>query len=171
VALVLADRSRRGVSVLLFFAADPATTEIYTLSLHDALPISGQTRFWPYGLAGSPAWQESGSAGCAGSGLPAPVAGWPVVVRRSGFATGHPAPPGVQPGPAPAVPVLTGVLPACVTRRYCVLPGPVVAAPLQCQPGRPWRRLRPVHSGSGRSQAAVCPLGSDCHFPTLGVSR
>src|SRR5690348_18311239 len=26
----------------LFFFNDPATTEIYTLSLHDALPISGQ---------------------------------------------------------------------------------------------------------------------------------
>src|SRR5205814_9381693 len=27
-------------SILLFFFNDPATTEIYTLSLHDALPIS-----------------------------------------------------------------------------------------------------------------------------------
>src|SRR5438445_9028737 len=27
---------------LLFFFNDPATTEIYTLSLHDALPISGR---------------------------------------------------------------------------------------------------------------------------------
>src|SRR6266705_6237706 len=27
---------------LFFFLTDPATTEIYTLSLHDALPISGQ---------------------------------------------------------------------------------------------------------------------------------
>src|SRR6266511_6119253 len=29
-----------GGIVLLFFFNDPATTEIYTLSLHDALPIS-----------------------------------------------------------------------------------------------------------------------------------
>src|SRR5947209_12610142 len=29
------------VSLLFFFFNDPATTEIYTLSLHDALPISG----------------------------------------------------------------------------------------------------------------------------------
>src|SRR5205807_10430955 len=28
-------------SVFIFFFNDPATTEIYTLSLHDALPISG----------------------------------------------------------------------------------------------------------------------------------
>src|SRR5256885_16353139 len=30
---------RRGVSFLFFFFNDTATTEIYTLSLHDALPI------------------------------------------------------------------------------------------------------------------------------------
>src|SRR6516162_9613783 len=29
-----------------FFFNDPATTEIYTLSLHDALPISSTTRGW-----------------------------------------------------------------------------------------------------------------------------
>src|SRR5438270_8829847 len=29
-------------SFLFFFFNDPATTEIYTLSLHDALPISGR---------------------------------------------------------------------------------------------------------------------------------
>src|SRR5215831_3768000 len=29
---------------LIFFFNDPATTDIYTLSLHDALPISGQRR-------------------------------------------------------------------------------------------------------------------------------
>src|SRR5690606_41041456 len=34
--------SERGcpATVLVFFFADPATTELYTLSLHDALPIS-----------------------------------------------------------------------------------------------------------------------------------
>src|SRR5439155_19439693 len=32
---------------LLFFFNDPATTEIYTLSLHDALPISGRPRLPP----------------------------------------------------------------------------------------------------------------------------
>src|SRR5205807_5673772 len=29
------------LSIFFFFFTDPATTEIYTLSLHDALPISG----------------------------------------------------------------------------------------------------------------------------------
>src|SRR5467141_5213971 len=32
---------------VLFFFNDPATTEIYTLSLHDALPISGSRRWRP----------------------------------------------------------------------------------------------------------------------------
>src|SRR5260221_10739431 len=34
--------TRRRLHSLLFFFNDTATTEIYTLSLHDALPISGQ---------------------------------------------------------------------------------------------------------------------------------
>src|SRR3712207_7186690 len=33
-----------GLTVLVFFFNDTATTEIYTLSLHDALPISGPDR-------------------------------------------------------------------------------------------------------------------------------
>src|SRR4029079_19838218 len=33
---------RRSLSRYLFFFNDTATTEIYTLSLHDALPISGE---------------------------------------------------------------------------------------------------------------------------------
>src|ERR1039458_2184136 len=37
-------RSRRASTPLLFFFNDTATTEIYTLSLHDALPISIQPR-------------------------------------------------------------------------------------------------------------------------------
>src|SRR3989449_10902233 len=32
---------------LFFFFNDTATTEIYTLSLHDALPISSRSRLWP----------------------------------------------------------------------------------------------------------------------------
>src|SRR3712207_9222643 len=32
------------VLIFFFFFNDTATTEIYTLSLHDALPISGRTR-------------------------------------------------------------------------------------------------------------------------------
>src|SRR5258707_9648059 len=33
--------SRRSIPITFFFFNDTATTEIYTLSLHDALPISG----------------------------------------------------------------------------------------------------------------------------------
>src|SRR6266481_1646237 len=38
--LVLAERDRHGALSPFFFFNDTATTEIYTLSLHDALPIS-----------------------------------------------------------------------------------------------------------------------------------
>src|SRR2546425_6879549 len=38
----------------LFFFNDTATTEIYTLSLHDALPISGRNRTAGSGTAASP---------------------------------------------------------------------------------------------------------------------
>src|SRR5256885_6836844 len=34
--------------IIFFFFNDTATTEIYTLSLHDALPISGATSSTPY---------------------------------------------------------------------------------------------------------------------------
>src|SRR5260370_36507139 len=37
-------RRRRSRSLYLFFFNDTATTEIYTLSLHDALPIYSQVR-------------------------------------------------------------------------------------------------------------------------------
>src|SRR5207248_3892079 len=46
----------------LFFFNDTATTEIYTLSLHDALPISRPGSFWPcYCSAGLPSgcWRRS----------------------------------------------------------------------------------------------------------------
>src|ERR1035441_10798244 len=43
--------SRSGIEIVVliffFFFNDTATTEIYTLSLHDALPISWATRIWP----------------------------------------------------------------------------------------------------------------------------
>src|SRR2546430_12493760 len=44
IASISAEVVRGGV---FFFFNDPATTEIYTLSLHDALPISVQHRRWP----------------------------------------------------------------------------------------------------------------------------
>src|SRR5229473_8372948 len=46
----------------LFFFNDPATTEIYTLSLHDALPISARSAC-PW----SPSYWCSGSAGRTGA--------------------------------------------------------------------------------------------------------
>src|SRR6266702_2777475 len=39
-ALLPSDRLLQASNILLFFFNDTATTEIYTLSLHDALPIS-----------------------------------------------------------------------------------------------------------------------------------
>src|SRR5437762_11444220 len=35
------------LSYVFFFFNDPATTDIYTLSLHDALPISSMVGSWP----------------------------------------------------------------------------------------------------------------------------
>src|SRR3712207_7715164 len=57
-------------SLMCFFFNDTATTEIYTLSLHDALPISlfplpCQTCFFP--ISGSHRWQR---ALCLGLLLP-----------------------------------------------------------------------------------------------------
>src|SRR3712207_6969301 len=58
--------SRRSV----FFFNDTATTEIYTLSLHDALPISGGVKARERSTAASPASLEPGvrtgaTPGCA----------------------------------------------------------------------------------------------------------
>src|SRR2546426_3627577 len=60
---------------IFFFFNDTATTEIYTLSLHDALPISG------IGLLVVPA-----ALGWSGRGADAHVDGDGVRVRRSGGA-------------------------------------------------------------------------------------
>src|SRR3989454_2345108 len=45
--------------MILFFFNDTATTEIYTLSLHDALPISPETSSLPSSRAAAPpgAWK------------------------------------------------------------------------------------------------------------------
>src|SRR5438034_11711728 len=47
---VLPDRDSLNRSLSFFFFNDPATTEIYTLSLHDALPISSSTFTLPVTL-------------------------------------------------------------------------------------------------------------------------
>src|SRR6266536_3402678 len=44
----------RACRALFFFFNDTATTEIYTLSLHDALPISSCTTFWACCCSGVP---------------------------------------------------------------------------------------------------------------------
>src|SRR2546429_6913419 len=48
---------------IFFFFNDTATTEIYTLSLHDALPISWRTS----SRASSASWRSSGSTSGPGS--------------------------------------------------------------------------------------------------------
>src|SRR5258708_26411571 len=51
------------VTSLLFFFNDTATTEIYTLSLHDALPISEQAADFPPIVLTFAASDPSGGAG------------------------------------------------------------------------------------------------------------
>src|SRR5437763_16794601 len=52
------------ISRLFFFFNDPATTEIYTLSLHDALPIfSDATSSWP-STAGFGPTSDTGAHAC-----------------------------------------------------------------------------------------------------------
>src|SRR5689334_24019275 len=45
-----------------FFFNDTATTEIYTLSLHDALPIFASTTWWSHSQAGMTAFVTGGGA-------------------------------------------------------------------------------------------------------------
>src|SRR2546425_7059356 len=49
------------ISLIFFFFNDTATTEIYTLSLHDALPISHSTAavFTPAARPDTMSWRES----------------------------------------------------------------------------------------------------------------
>src|SRR2546430_2352901 len=59
-------RERSGINTILhFFFNDTATTEIYTLSLHDALPIS---RCWPRFSAFAPGGRVSNRRGASRSG-------------------------------------------------------------------------------------------------------
>src|SRR5689334_23933038 len=61
------------LSSSFFFFNDTATTEIYTLSLHDALPTSAPCCGWPRGARPS-AFSASRTAtrGCHSMGRPAP---------------------------------------------------------------------------------------------------
>src|SRR3712207_7770785 len=67
---------------VFFFFNDTATTEIYTLSLHDALPISGRR------------WAPSGGAGTAGA-----LAGARVLPGARGHRERHHG----RPGPGPRI--------------------------------------------------------------------
>src|SRR2546425_4169692 len=105
---------------ILFFFNDTATTEIYTLSLHDALPISSRRRvlragglLGAFGAAGRPvrALADAGDRGRPGAGiefLQSPGAGPPAgavrVLQDRGSAARGGAPPGAPqaPGPGPA---------------------------------------------------------------------
>src|SRR5215813_7210578 len=59
--------------LLSFFFNDTATTEIYTLSLHDALPISAPVRPSPVTMlttpGGSSAWRSTSQKSSADSGV------------------------------------------------------------------------------------------------------
>src|SRR5260370_18712615 len=52
VICVLEVSRRRSSLISFFFFNDTATTEIYTLSLHDALPILYPRVGWPHGVTG-----------------------------------------------------------------------------------------------------------------------
>src|SRR5688572_33384902 len=57
--------------LLFFFFNDTATTEIYTLSLHDALPISGRRGHAPGPAVGRPGPAGRGGAGAGHRAAPA----------------------------------------------------------------------------------------------------
>src|SRR5438445_9001766 len=56
------------ISVFFFFFYDPAPTEIYTLSLHDALPISARRR--PAGACAAARRRPCRSASCTRTSPP-----------------------------------------------------------------------------------------------------
>src|SRR2546425_12009564 len=60
--------SRYSCALRFFFFNDTATTEIYTLSLHDALPISS----WPRRSGGSACHGPAGGIGGSGRSTPPP---------------------------------------------------------------------------------------------------
>src|SRR2546425_11025369 len=64
--------SRRQTGALFFFFNDTATTEIYTLSLHDALPISLSRKVLDHGLGGERVRGGRGQRGRAVRRLPVP---------------------------------------------------------------------------------------------------
>src|SRR3712207_7397126 len=72
----------RRVILLIFFFNDTATTEIYTLSLHDALPISARTTTgtWACRVPAAPARRSTTTAASSTAG---PAVRWPTRTGRS----------------------------------------------------------------------------------------
>src|SRR3712207_7031680 len=62
--------------IAFFFFNDTATTEIYTLSLHDALPICGREEAPGSSSCGSPAGASSWWRGCRARARRRCCAGW-----------------------------------------------------------------------------------------------
>src|SRR2546422_4640878 len=66
----------QGNLFFFFFFNDTATTEIYTLSLHDALPIYLSIGSWTVGSGVAPRSARHGTPGCA-CGMSGPAIGRP----------------------------------------------------------------------------------------------
>src|SRR3712207_9558024 len=69
--------------VIFFFFNDTATTEIYTLSLHDALPISPRTSSPGAGVAGAPLADGGSVTTSRRSTLREVRSSWPGSCRRA----------------------------------------------------------------------------------------
>src|SRR2546421_1446521 len=65
---------------MFFFFNDTATTEIYTLSLHDALPISAFSKGAKFRCGGT-ASVEGGTKGCLGSLVAMKTPSWISLLR------------------------------------------------------------------------------------------
>src|SRR2546430_6386064 len=68
---------------IFFFFNDTATTEIYTLSLHDALPISKRKATWPLSLARRFPAQPLRRSSLSAQSCPARAATWHSAITRS----------------------------------------------------------------------------------------
>src|SRR6266536_835899 len=101
------------ITLLFFFFNDTATTEIYTLSLHDALPIAGSAMGTP--RPGGPATPDSGPGARTGR-----CGWWWPPPTRPGCPN---APPGIwsPTGPCPTATATPRPRPR-VTRRRCRRP-------------------------------------------------
>src|SRR6266508_1410908 len=81
---------QESIYILFFFFNDTATTEIYTLSLHDALPISCPTRRWPASrrTRATTSWEVI-PAGLSQTSTPSTAAGASLPGQGAGRVAGH----------------------------------------------------------------------------------